>query len=77
MIMTSVWIGGQPYLPYLLEGLGVKVGEDVAVRLREDLESHSTVVILQRRDVIITNCQLCSGIDLVPETQTEHKQRGR
>lgn len=54
------------HLSYLFEGLGVKVGEDVTVGLREDLKGHSTVVVLQGGDVVVTHRQLGSGIDLVP-----------
>lgn len=57
-----------PYLSYLLEGLGVKAGEDVAVGLGEDLEGDGTVMVLQRRDVVVTDSQFSSGVDLVPET---------
>lgn len=66
----------EPYLSYLFEGLGVKVGEDVAVGLREDLEGHSTVVILQGGDVVVADCQLCSGIDLVPGREREREEGG-
>lgn len=62
-----------PYLPYLLEGLGVKVGEDVAVGLGEDLEGDGTVMVLQRRDVIVADGQLGSGVDLIPETNVWSK----
>lgn len=54
------------YLSDLFEGLLVKVGEDVAVGLREDLEGHCAVMVLQRRDVVVANRQLRASIDLVP-----------
>lgn len=57
----------------LFEGLGVEVGEDVAVGLREDLEGHGTVMVLQRRDVVVTNRQLGSGVDLIPERERERE----
>lgn len=59
----------------LFEGLGVEVGEDVAVGLREDLEGHGTVMVLQRRDVVVTNRQLGSGVDLIPERERERGMR--
>lgn len=62
-----------PYLSYLLEGLGVKVGEDVAVGLGEDLEGDGTVMVLQRRDVVVTDGQFGSGVDLIPETNVWSK----
>ncbi len=62
------------YLSYLFEGFRVEVGEDVAIGLREDLEGHSTVMVLQRRDVVVANCQLRSGIDLVPKREREKKK---
>lgn len=65
----------EPYLSYLFEGLWVKVGEDVAVGLGEDLEGHSTVVVLQRRDVVVTDGQFSFGIDLIPVTNIWSKQK--
>lgn len=59
---------GCPYLSYLLEGLGVKVGEDVAVGLGEDLEGDGAVVVLQRGDIVVADGQFGSGVDLIPET---------
>lgn len=54
------------HLSDLLEPVWLHIGEDVALRLGEDLEGHGTVVVLQGRDVIVADGQLCAGIDLVP-----------
>lgn len=62
-----------PHLSYLLEGLGVKVGEDVAVGLGEDLEGDSAVMVLQRRDVVVPDGKFGSGVDLIPETNVGSK----
>lgn len=62
-----------PYLSYLLEGLGVKVGEDVAVGLGEDLEGDGAVMVLQRRDVVVPDGKFGSGVDLIPETKVWSK----
>lgn len=56
---------GRWYLSDLLKGLLVKVGKDVAVGLREDLEGHGTVVVLKGRDVIVAHCELGASINLV------------
>ncbi len=71
-----MFTGKRPHLSYLFEGLGVEVGEDVAVGLREDLKGHSTVMVLQRRDVVVTNRQLRSGVNLIPEGGEEGAERG-
>lgn len=60
--------GVSPHLSYLLERLGVKVGEDVAVGLGEDLEGDGAVMVLQRRDVIVPDGEFGSGVDLIPES---------
>lgn len=65
----------ESYLSDLFEGLGVKVGEDVAVRLREDLEGHGTVMVLQGGDVVVADRQLRSGVDLVPEDGGQRSER--
>lgn len=54
------------HLSDLFEGLKIHIGKNVALRKRQDLEGHSTVVVLQRRYVIVAHCQLCACIDLVP-----------
>lgn len=56
-----------PHLPYLLELLLVHVGEDVELRLGDDLEGHGAVVVLQRGDVVVAHGQLRPRVDLVPE----------
>lgn len=43
----------------------VCVCERESTYLLEDLEGDGAVVVLQGRDVIVANCQLCPGIDLV------------
>lgn len=65
----------ESYLSDLFEGFGVKVGEDVAVRLREDLEGHGAVMVLQGGDVVVADRQLRSGVDLVPEDGGQRSER--
>lgn len=55
------------HLSDLFECLWIHVCEDIALRKREDLEGNSTVMVLQRGDVVVAHCQLCAGIDLVPD----------
>ena len=62
--------GTGAHLPDLFEGLGVEVGEDVAVGLSEDLEGHGAVVVLQGRDVVVADGELRPGVDLVPDGDT-------
>lgn len=62
----------EPHLPDLFKGLGVEVGEDVAVGLSKDLEGHSAVVVFQGGDVVVADSQLCPGVDLIPD----RKRRG-
>ena len=64
---TPQWARHRPtHLPDLLEALRRHVGEDVALGLVENLEGHSTVVVLQGRDVVVADGQLRAGVDLVP-----------
>ena len=60
----------------LFEGLGVEAGKDVAVGLGEDLEGYGTVMVLQGRDVVVADRQVCPRIDLVPGRETQ-RWRGR
>lgn len=55
------------HLPDLFECLKIHVCKDIALRKRQDLEGHSTVMVLQGGDVVVAHCQLCAGIDLVPD----------
>lgn len=72
------WEGPHPaHLSDLLEPIRWDVGEDVALGLSEDLEGHGAVVVLQRRDVIVANRQLCAGVDLVPGRRGESEGRLR
>ncbi len=54
------------YLSDLFKGLWVHICKYITLRQWEYLEGHSTVVILQGRDVIVAHCQLSTSIDLVP-----------
>lgn len=60
---------GKPHLTNLFESFQIEVGKDVAVWLREYLKGHSTVVVLQRGDVIVPHGQLCACINLIPAKQ--------
>lgn len=62
------------HLSDLLEPVRLHVGEDVALGLGEDLKGHGTVVVLQGRDVIVTDGQLRAGVDLVPGIAGESKR---
>ncbi len=62
----SVCMTDWKYLSYLFEGVGLHVGEYIALGHREDLEGHSTVMVLQWRDVIIAHGQLSTSINLIP-----------
>lgn len=55
------------HLPDLFECLKIHVCKDIALRKRQDLEGHSTVMVLQGGYVVVAHCQLCAGIDLVPD----------
>lgn len=54
------------HLSDLLEALRLHIGEDVALGPGEDLKGHGAVVVLQGRDVVVTDGQLRAGVDLVP-----------
>ncbi len=62
----SVCMTDLKYLSYLFEGVRLHVGEYIALGHREDLEGHSTVMVLQWRDVIIAHGQLSTSINLIP-----------
>lgn len=55
------------YLSDLFECFQIHVCKDVALRKGNDLEGHSTVMVLQRRHVVVADCQFCASIDLVPD----------
>lgn len=55
------------HLSNLFKGFKIYICKDVALRKRQDLEGHSAVVVLQRRDVVVTHRQLRAGVDLVPD----------
>lgn len=57
------------YLSYLFELVLVNVGENVVFWLRNDLESHSTVVVLQWGDVVVAYRKLSSCIYLVADVK--------
>lgn len=69
--MMKFSIGYIVYLSNLFESLRIHICKDVALRQRDYLEGHSTVVVLQRGDVIVTHCQLSAGIDLVSNGRWE------
>ena len=49
-----------------LEGDLVHVGEDVCFWVAEDLKGDGTMVVLERRDVVVPYGQLRLRVDLVP-----------
>ena len=53
------------YRPYSLERVLIEVREYIRFWIREYLKCHSTMVILQGRNVVISYCQVRSCIDLV------------
>lgn len=57
------------YLSYLFELVLVDVGENVVLWLGNDLESHSTVVVLQWGDVIVAYRKLSSCIYLIADVK--------
>lgn len=57
-----------PHLSDLFESLKIHICKNVALRKREDLEGNCTVMVLQGRYVIVSHCQLCAGIDLIPDS---------
>lgn len=65
-VLKAQFKGREAHLTNLFEGFRIKVGKDVAVWLREYLEGHSAVMVLQRRDVIVPHGQLCARINLIP-----------
>lgn len=58
------------HLSDLFEGFKIYIRKDVALWKWQDLEGHSTVVILQRWYVVVAHRQLRAGIDLVPDRRT-------
>lgn len=66
LVMNSEGFTCASHLSDLFEGLRIHICKNIALRKRKDLEGHSTVMVLQRRYVIVAHCQLCVGIDLVP-----------
>lgn len=61
------------YLSYLLELVLVDIGENVVFWLGNDLESHSTVVVLQWGDVIVAYCELSSCIYLITDVRKNNE----
>ena len=57
--------------------VGSKGAEDVCCRVLQDVESNRTVMILERRDVIVTQRQLCSCIDLSQTAEEASKQKNQ
>lgn len=55
------------HLSDLFERLRIHICKDVALGKRKDLEGHSAVMVLQRRYVVVAHCQVCAGVDLVPD----------
>ena len=65
------------YLSYLFELVLVDVGENVVFWLGNDLESHSTVVVLQWGDVIVAYCKLSSCIYLIADVKKNNENSCR
>lgn len=64
-------VRGPAHLSDLLEPVWLHVGKDVALGLGENLKGHCAVVVLQGRDVIVSDGQLRAGVDLVPGMEGE------
>ena len=53
-----------------LEAARIDVGQNVRLRIAEDLEGDGAVMVFERRNVVIANCQLGPCVDLVTEDRT-------
>lgn len=65
------------YLSYLFELVLVNIGENVVFWLGNDLESHSTVMVLQWGDVIVAYRQLRSCIYLIADIKKNNESSCR
>lgn len=65
------------YLSYLFELVLVDIGENVVFWLGNDLESHSTVVVLQWGDVIVAYCKLSSCVYLIADGKKNNENSCR
>ena len=63
-----------PFADHFVD-VGSKGAENVCCRVLQDVESNRTVMILKRRDVIVTQRQLGSCIDLSMCNKQEAKEQ--
>ena len=69
---TTTTSGGITYGSDALEGGLVDVGKDVGLRVAEYLEGDGTVVILQRRYVVVADGQVGARVDLITDNKPSH-----